>query len=132
MRKVLIIGSLSNKGWQLLQKCHKKMNAPYFKLYDIFYLYSISCLVSQILEKFFGVEFYRTVSKFRKIIGSCFLLFPYSTKEEIGHFYSVILQQCQRKVQKCMMQVQRALLFCQFKPIAFLLFSLLLLLSLLN
>ena len=65
-----------------------------------FFTFIPSCLVSQILEKFFGVEFYRTVSKFRKIIGSCFLLFPYSTKQEIRHFYSVILQQRQRNVQK--------------------------------
>ena len=43
----------------------KKMNAPYFKLYDIFYFIP-SCLLSQIWETFFGVEFYRTVSKFRK------------------------------------------------------------------
>ena len=42
------------------------MNAFYFELNDIFFYFIPSCLISQIWEKFFRVEFYRTVSKFRK------------------------------------------------------------------
>ena len=108
---MLIIGSLSNNGWQRLQKCHKKMNAPYFKLYDIFYFYSILLSFSN-FGKMFWSWILQDCIKVQEIIGSCFLLFPYSTKQEIRHFYSIILQQRQRNVQKSMMQVQRALDCC--------------------
>ena len=74
----------------------KKWMLPTLNLMTFFLFHSILFNFSN-LGKIFRVEFYRTVSKFRKIIGSCFLLFPYSTKQEIRHFYSVILQQHQRK-----------------------------------
>ena len=37
---------------------------------------------------------------------SCCLLFPSSTKREIGHFHVVVVQRRQRNVQKSVMYVQ--------------------------
>ena len=53
------------------------------------------------LANVFGVEFLRTVSKFRKRTESCCLVFPASTKREFKHF------------------PRAKLLFLLIKPIAF-------------
>ena len=58
-------------------------------------------LLRQMLAIVFGVEFLRTVSKFRKRTESCCLVFPASTKREFRHFH----------VQSCY--------FLLIKPIAF-------------
>ena len=59
---------------------------------------------------------------------SCCLVFPSLTKSKLRHFHFVVLQRWQRNLQK-----KRAeFLFCESKPTAFLLFSLLSLSSLLK
>ena len=73
------------------------------------------------LTNFFGVEFSRTVSKFRKRkrkLLSC--VRPSSTKREKRHFHVVVVQRRQRNVQKRVMHVQSfcydnliLLLFCR-------------------
>ena len=73
------------------------------------------------LVNFSGVEFLKTVSKFRK--RSRRLVFTSSTKREIRHFHVVVVQQRQRNVQKSMIHVQSGFAN-QSKPIASLPFSL--------
>ena len=59
------------------------------------------------LANFCGVEFERTVSKFRKSTRKLFFcVFPSATKREIRHFHDVVVQRRLRKVQKRVMQVQ--------------------------
>ena len=64
------------------------------------------------LANFFGVEFYRTASKFKKRKESCCLLFPSSTKREIRQFHVVVVQRRQRNVQKSVMHVQSCCFAC--------------------
>ena len=71
----------------------------------------------------FGVEFSRTVSKFRKRIRSCCLEFPSSTKREIWHFNVVVVKTTDKKCTK-KRDARAKLWFCQSEPVAFLPFSL--------
>ena len=51
------------------------------------------------------------------------LMITPSTKREIRKFHVIVVQRRQRNAQKNVMHVRAKLLFCQFKPIAFLPFS---------
>ena len=74
-----------------------------------------SHLICLMLANLFEVEFLRTVSKFWKRT-----VFPSSTNHEIRHFHVVVAaKKCTKECDACAKS-----LFCQFKPIAFLLFSL--------
>ena len=63
--------------------------------------------VCQMLGNFSGVEFLRTVSKFRKKEGDCFV-FMSSTKCEIRPFHviDIVVQRQQRNVENSVMHVQ--------------------------
>ena len=58
------------------------------------------------LASVFGVEFYRTVSKFRKRKESCYLVFPSSTKREFRHFHVVVGNDGKEMYKKSVMYVQ--------------------------
>ena len=57
-------------------------------------------LICQMLAKFSGVEFQRTVSKLKKEIENRCLVFKSSRKREISQFHFVVVQQRQINVQK--------------------------------
>ena len=90
------------------------MNSRCLKLYRA---YSIS-FNSPKVGKFFGIEFYRTVSKFwGKEKESC-LVFPSSTKREIRDFHVVFVQRRLRNVQKSVMRV-KSYCFANLNPLMF-------------
>ena len=66
--------------------------------------------VRQMLVNFSGVEFYKTVSKFRKEKQSRCLVFTSSTKREIRHFH---VQKSVMHVQSCCFAYLNLLLFCR-------------------
>ena len=114
------IVELKQQRWRRLRKRHLKSEIA---LLQTLSRLIPSCLVRQMLATSFGVEFSRTVSKFRKRIRSCCLEFPSSTKREIWHFNVVVVKRRIRNVQKSVMHVQSCG-FCQSEPVAFLPFSL--------
>ena len=87
-----------------------------------------SCSICKILVDFSGVQFQRTVSKFRKRKRKSLSCVHFAIKSEIRQFHVVVVQQRQRNVQKRVMRVQS----CCFANLSLLFFCpLLLLLSLL-
>ena len=114
---VRTIERLSNNGGRRLRKRHLKVNSRCFKLYPA---YSNSS-IHKMLVNFSGVEFLKTVSKFRK--RSRRLVFTSSTKREIRHFHVAVVQQRQRNVQNSVIHVQTCFAN-QSKPFASLPFSL--------
>ena len=107
----------THQRWRRLRKRHLKSEIA---LLQTLSRLIPSCLVRQMLATSFGVEFSRTVSKFRKRIRSCCLEFPSSTKREIWHFNVVVVKRRIRNVQKSVMHVQSCgfanrnlLLFCR-------------------
>ena len=66
----------------------------------------LSRLIRQILVNFFGVDFKGLHQRSGEEKGSRCLVFPSSTKREIGHFHVVVAQRRQRNVQKSVMHVQ--------------------------
>ena len=111
------IVELKHQRWRRLRKRHLKSEIA---LLQTLSRLIPSCLVRQMLATSFGVEFSRTVSKFRKRIRSCCLEFPSSAKREIWHFNVVVVKRRIRNVQKSVMHVQSCgfanrnlLLFCR-------------------
>ena len=58
------------------------------------------------LVNFFGVDSKGLYQRSGKEKEGCCLVFPFSTKREIGHFHVVVVQRRQRNVQKSVMHVQ--------------------------
>ena len=81
----------------------------------------LSRLIRQMLVNFFGVDSKGLYQRSGKEKESCCIVFPSSTKREIGHFHVVVVQRRQRNVHKSVMHGQN----CGFaNPIPFSLFSL--------
>ena len=62
--------------------------------------------MSLMLANFPGVEFQKTISKFRKKKSNRFVVFTSFVRHEIRMFHVIILQQWQRNVQKSVMYMQ--------------------------
>ena len=82
----------------------------------------LSRLIRQMLVNFFGVDSKGLYQSSGKEKESFCLVFPSSTKREIGHLHVVVVQRRQRNVQKSVMHVQSCcfadlnlLLFCCFR-----------------
>ena len=60
----------------------------------------LSRLIRQMLVNFFGVDSKGLYQCSGKEKESCCIVFPSSTKREIGHFHVVVVQRRQRNVQK--------------------------------
>ena len=65
-----------------------------------------SLLIRQMLANFYGVEFYRIVSKFRKRKRKLLFCVPVLEKREIRHYHVVVVQRRLRNAQKSVMHVQ--------------------------
>ena len=76
------------------------------------------------LAKFSGVDFLKTVSKFRKRKRKSLSSFTSSTKREIRHFHVIVVKRRRRNVQKSATRVQSCCFLCRSKPVVLLLFSL--------
>ena len=84
-----IIGSLSNNDGKGGENVTQKVNSRCFKLH----LFFATFLICQILAIFSGVEFERSVSKFKKTEkeNRC-LVFTSAIKREIKNFHVVVVQ----------------------------------------
>ena len=78
----------------------------------------LSRLIRQMLVNCFGVDSKGLYQRSGKEKESCCLVFPSSTKREIGHIHVVVVQRRQRNVHKSVMHVQN----CGFATLNLLLF----------
>ena len=108
-RSLGTIGSLSSNDGHGYENVTYKVKS---RRLHIFRIYSISFIIGQILANIFGVEFERTVSKFRKRKRKFCLVFPSLTKREIWHLHVVVVQWRQRNVHKSMIHVQSCCFAC--------------------
>ena len=115
------LGSLSNNGNGAYKKRHLESEFPLPPANFIVLVPSRS--IRQMLVNFSGVQFLRTVSKFRKRKRKSLSCVHFTIKSEIRQFHVVVVQQRQRNVQKRVMRVQS----CCFANLSLLFFCPLLL-----